>query len=88
MRDRQFVLKHDSKIIIKKMTSSVSIRDVESKIVKTNKYITIILFLQRLLHEKLATAIIIAKIHLIDDFVANLFLDNDVMTSQSMMLDI
>ena len=44
MRDRQFLLKHFSNVIIDKMTSLILIREVDDKIVKIDEFIIIKLY--------------------------------------------
>ena len=70
------------------MTSFISIRDVNDKVMKSDKFIIINLFFDDALQDTSFIEVIIVEIHLIDDFVANLLLDNKTLISQKINVNL
>ena len=88
MTKRQFVREYLFDVSIQKMTSIVSIRDVNEKIVKIDEFVIIKLYFNKMLIDQIITRVIEIKIYFIDDFAINLLLDNDVLCSQNMIVNL
>ena len=78
---------------MQKLTFLISMREIKNKIVKFNKYIKVkILFNNVLINKDIDNAqliieIINVKIYFINDFVANLLLNNNVIFSQNIKIN-
>ena len=88
MTKRQFVREHLSKISIQKMTSFVSIRNVNKKIVKIDKFVIVKLYFNDTLIDQIVTSVMKIEIHFIDDFAINLLFDNDVLYFQNIIMNL
>ena len=88
MTDRKFLTQLLSNVFVQKLASSISVRDVRDKIVKSDEYMLISMSFDDLLKsERTATDVIEAKMHFIDDFAANMLFANDVIYSQDIKID-
>ena len=79
---------------MQKLTFSISIRKIKNKIVKFNEYIKVKILFDDVLNNKnidnaqLITKIINVKIYFIDDLVTNLLLNNNVIFSQNIKINL
>ena len=88
MIDRKFFTQLLSNVSVQKLTSSISVRDVENKIVKSDEYMFVSMSFDDLLKsEQTAIGVIETKMHFIDDFATNMLLANDVIYSQDIKID-
>ena len=88
MIDRKFLTQLLSNVSVQKLASSISVRDVNDKIVKSDEFMLVNMTFDEVLKSKHATTDVIeAKMHLIDDFAANMLLANDVIYSQDIKID-
>ena len=74
--------------IIKKMTSLISIQKIDTKIIKTNEFVFFKMFFEKTIQNTFTTAIVIMKIHVVDDFKIKFFIENDVLISQNMTFNL
>ena len=54
-------------------------REIDDKIIKTNEFAIVKFYFDKKLIEQLAIDVVSIKIHVINNFVVNLLLDNDVL---------
>ena len=88
MIDRKFLTQLLSNVSVQKLASSISVRDVSDKIVKSDEFMLVSMTFDEVLKSEHATIDVIeAKMHLIDDFAANMLLANDVIYSQDIKID-
>lgn len=73
---------------MQKLVLLISIRKVSDKIIKSDKYVVAKLLFDRLLDDNLTIAILSMKVHLIDNFLANLLLNNDILSSQNIIINL
>ena len=89
MKMRNFMkqqLNDDMKI--QKLISSISIRKISDKLIKISDFVLINLYIIDVdFINKFITAVIIAKIHLMNNFDVNMFIDVNVLKSQKMTLN-
>ena len=93
IKKRRFIVEQLSNIAMQKLTSLISMRKIKNKIVKFNEYIKTKILFNNVLNNKninntqLIIKIINVKIYLIDDFVINLLLSNNVIFSQNIKIN-
>ena len=93
MKGRRFIVEQLLDVAVQKLTFSMSVREVEGKIVKFDEYIKVKISFDDVLNNKntdsaqLIIEIIDMKIYFIDDFVVNLLLNNNVIFSQDMKIN-
>ena len=88
MIDRKFLTQLLSNVSVQKLASSISVRDVSDKIVKSDEFMLVSMTFDEVLKSEHATTDVIeAKMHLIDDFAINMLLANDVIYSQDIKID-
>ena len=88
MIDRKFLTQLLFNVSVQKLASSIFVRDVNDKIVKSDEFMLVDMTFDEVLKSKHATIDVIeAKMHLIDDFAANMLLANDVIYSQNIKID-
>lgn len=87
MSDREFLRKLLLHISIQKITSSILIREIDEKIIKIDDYMIVKLIFHDKLNDVFVKRVIIVEIHIINDFVVNLLLDNDVLCLEKMSFD-
>ena len=66
----------------------MSIRDVNEKIVKIDEFVIVKLYFDDTLIDQIVTSVMKIKIHFIDDFAINLLLDNDILCSQNIIVNL
>ena len=88
MTDRKFLTQLLLNVSMQKLASSISVRDVKDRIVKSNEYMLVSMsFDEMLKFEHAITDVIEVEMHLIDDFATNMLLANDVIYSQNIKID-
>ena len=86
-KNRKMLHDRISNLIIEQLNKSISVRDIENSIHNINEYVVIPCFIGKKLSNNSNHLIkFIMKIHLIDDFKANILISTDVMKSQKMNL--
>lgn len=87
--DRVFVQAQlDDIMKIHKLVSSLLIRDVDDKMIKTSEYVTIDVYIDDVdSSHKFVISRFMTNIHLVNNFKINLLLEIDVLESQKMILD-
>ena len=71
-----------SEVEIKKIILSVLIRGLENRIVITDKYIILTLYINEILNEGVSkTACFTTKVHLINDLKINMLISNNIIMS-------
>ena len=73
---------------IKKITSFILIREVGNKIVQTNKYIIIIIYVIDIISEIIRTASLIMKIYLVNNLKINILIDTNIIISQEIIVNL
>ena len=86
--DRAYLVKNVSGLKIRKMTFFISVRGVGNKVVSTNKYVMIIVYVNDVINNIIRTACFTMKMHLINDLKANILLETNIMTFQKMIMDL
>ena len=88
MTERKFFTQLLFDVSIQKLISSISMRNVEGKIVKSNEYMLIKMsFDDTFKSKQFVIDVIRIEIHFIDDFAVNLLLVNDVIYSKNIKID-
>lgn len=88
INNREFLHKLLSHISIQKITFLISIREIDEKIIKINDYMIIKLTFHDKLKNVFVKRIVTIEIYIIDNFVVNLLLDNDVLYLKKINLDL
>ena len=87
LTDKDFLLKRISDLQIQKLISFMSVREVNNKIIRTNEYALIKIFIDETVAIKAVTAVIIMKVHLVSDLKANILIDTDIIVSQELCIN-
>ena len=88
MTDRKFLTQLLSDVSVQKLASSISMRDVSDKIVKSDEFMLVSMTFDEMLKSERETIDVIeVEMHLIDDFAINMLLVNDVIYSQDIKID-
>ena len=88
MTDRKFLTQLLFDVFVQKLVSSISVRGVDGKIVKSDEFMLVNMTFDEMLKSKReTTGVIEVEMHFIDDFAANMLLANDVIYSQSIKID-
>ena len=77
LRDCAYLRKQVSELKIKKITFFISIWEVSNKIIQTNKYIIIIIYIIDTIFDVTRIASLIIKVHLVDNLKVNILIDID-----------
>ena len=86
--DREFYKSQVSNTFVRIMIISLKIRDFETKMHETSKYVITNIHLLDTKNDKKITSIIRREIHLIDDLKINMFFENDIMKSERIVINI
>ena len=86
--DRAYLLKHVSDLEIKKMTSFISIRDVSNKIVSTDKYAMITIYIKEIVDDIERSACLTMKIYIMNDLKTNILIETNIITSQEITMNL
>ena len=88
MIDRKFFTQLLSDVFVQKLVSFISVRDVKSKIVKSDEFMLVNMTFDNVLKsEREIIGVIEVEMHFIDDFAINMLLANDVIYSQNIKID-
>ena len=88
MTDRKFFTQLLSNVSMQKLVSSIFVRDVNDKIVKSNEFMFVSMTFDEMLKSKRETIDVIEiEMHFIDDFAINMLFANDVIYSQNIKID-
>ena len=77
--DKNYVLRMVPGVEIRKIISSVPVRGLGNRIIMTNKYVVLTIFVDGLIDGITKTACFTAEVHLVEDLKANLLIGNDTM---------
>ena len=80
LEDRAYLLKHVSNLEIKKITSFISIRGVSNKIVSTDEYVMITIYIKEIVNGMKRSACLTIKVHVVNDLKANILIETNIMT--------
>ena len=86
--DRAYLQKQVPGLEIKKMTSSIPVRGVGNKIVQTDEYAMITIYVTGIISGVTRTASLTMEVHLVDDLKANILIGTDTMVPQGMIVDL
>ena len=89
--DRSYVLKTFPATSIRELATPLPIRDIDNTIHKSSQYIVAKLYMNSYLNaenKQPATAKFSAEIHIVDDLKANLLVDNNVLNTQKITLNL
>ena len=81
LEDRAYLLKHVSDLEIKKITFFISIRDVNNKIVSTDKYTMITIYVKEIVDDMKRSACLTIKVHVVNNLKANILIKTNIITS-------
>ena len=70
------------------MIISLSIKKIDNKIIRINKYITISIYVRDIFDDLIKTIYLIMKIYIINDFKINIFIDIDIVTLKEMFMNL
>jgi len=73
---------------VQKITFSIFVRKIDRKIVKNNKFIIIKLFFNNIVVKQFVKSIIIIKVYIIDNFETNFLVDNNILISKNISIDL
>ncbi len=73
---------------MQKITFSIFVRKIDRKIVKNNKFIIIKLFFNNIVVKQFVKSIIIIKVYIIDNFETNFLVDNNILISKNISIDL
>ena len=82
------MLKHVFKLKIKKMIISLSIKKINNKIIRINEYVMISIYVRDTFNNLTKTIYFIIKIHIINDFKINIFIDINTITSKGIFINL
>ena len=86
--DRAYLLKNVFKLKIKKMIFFISIWDVRNKVVNTNKYNIMIVYINDVINNIIKIVYFTMKIHLINDLKVNILFETNIITFQEMTINL
>jgi hypothetical protein len=86
--DRNFIKIHATHYIVRRMTTSLNVRELDINKHETSEYIiAFIYFKEKITQKKVVRDVIERKIHLIDNFKVNMFIDNDILDFERIIID-
>ena len=86
--DKKYVLRMVPGIEIRKMASPVPVRGLGNRIVMTDEYVILTLYIDGIAKDGTPkTACLTTEVHLIDDLKANMLIGNDTMVPQGIAID-
>ena len=88
LENRAYLRKQVLELEIKKITFFISIREVSNKIVQTNKYIIIIIYIIDTIFDVTRIASLIIKVHLVDNLKVNILINIDTIISQEIIVNL
>ena len=88
MIDRKFLTQLLFDVFVQKLASSISMRNVNDKIVKSDEFMLVSMTFDEMLKSKREIIDVIeVEMHFIDDFATNMLFANDVIYSQNIKID-
>ena len=89
MIDRSFLQNTLSNHFIQRMTTAISVREIDENVIKSDEFIIIKMVFEDFDDKEHSIKdVIIAKLHVINDFDINLLIENDVLISKDMVVDL
>ena len=89
MIDRSFLRNILSNHLIQRMTTVISVREISENVIKSDEFIIIKITFKEVDNKKHSIKkIVIAKLHVIDDFGVNLLIKNDILISKDIIVDL
>ena len=88
LNDRAYFLKNVFELKIRKMIFFISVRGVRNKIVSTNEYVMMIVYINEIINNIIRTAYFTMKIYFINDLKINILFETNIMTFQEMIMDL
>ncbi len=85
--DKQFVLKKLSKTHIHLMINVLTIREIDANVHETKKYVNFLIYLSSKNNSKKMIEIH-RKMHLVKNFKVNMFINNDILESKDIIINI
>ena len=85
--DRDYLTKRLSKIKIQKITTSVTIRDIEKQIYDNSKYVMIDFYISERIIDESVLAHLADEIHIVNNLKVNMLIDMNIMNSEQIILD-
>ncbi len=88
LTNRIFIKNHEAHYIIRRMITSLNVRELNINKHEIWEYIiAIIYFSEKIKQEKLIRKVIRREMHLIDDLKANMLIDNDILEFEDIFID-
>ncbi len=88
LTNREFIKRHEAHYIIRRMTTSLNVRELRTNKHETWKYIIAsIYFLEKITQEKFTREVIRREVHLMNDLKVNMLIDNDILESEDIFID-
>ena len=70
------------------MISLISIRGVKNKVVNTNKYVMMIVYVNNIINDIIKTICFTMKVHFVNDLKVNILLETNIITFQKMIINL
>lgn len=86
--DRAYLWKHVPGIEIKKLASPIPVRGVGNKIVNSDEYAVVRIYVNGTVGGLTRTACLTMEVHIVDDLKANILIGTDTMVPQGMSVDL
>ena len=86
--DRAYFLKNVFKLKIKKMIFFISIRNVKNKVVNTNEYVMMIVYINDVINDIIKTVCFTMKMHFANDLKVNILFETNIITPQRMIMNL
>ena len=78
LKDYTYLRKQVLELKIRKITFFISIREISNKIIQTNKYIIIIIYIIDTIFDVIRITSLIIKVHLVNNLKVNILIDIDI----------
>ncbi len=88
MIDRKFLSNSISDLQIQIMKFLISIKDVNNKLINTNEFAIVSIHLNELANEKLAIAVLIIEVHLVNQLNVKMLVEMNVISSKRIILNL
>jgi len=73
---------------VQKIAFAIFVREIDKKIVKSNKFIIIKLFFNNIVIKQFVKSIVIVEIYIIDNFETNFLVNNNILISKDILIDL
>jgi hypothetical protein len=88
LTNENFIRMHEAYYIIRRMTTSLNVRDLEINKHQISKYIIVsIYFAEKIAEEKLIRRVIHREVHLVNDLKVNMLIENDILDFENISID-